>query len=565
MGISVKKTVAKPKLKTKGDSSQLCGVSRGVRGTTDANRGSDENDGPRDSQAYKSTLRNSVGIKLGGKAKIGSGKERELEDESCVCDHSSVDKSLLEAVSRALRLPSSMDEGLGHSMLWSVNIGILVVSIGKWLSEVIASAKILKKTEETKLGTGSTSRRHPLNQPLAWCLLFVVACPQQLVSGQNLAGFVWESSNKYITYDSACDIDRNAKQQVSCVCSDVAANYPSYFHCTTGNCGSNGEPQEASRVQGLCGQCPAGQFYGYYSTNAESCTGGENNVYNGYGGTSEYDITQSTTCGEFDVSTADACMCDITTYTPNSSTTNYCFYFVCNHVINDSDSPSHPLNMASNWAVGCQECPAGTFNAVQGNEYCNACPAGTSSSSVGATKCPPCNPGQYSSDAGSTECSVCGAGTISNAGKNVTGSKSCINCGPGQSSSSGSWFASPVILVTTAMLRQDLFARKLKLVTMSEQIRIGLTHALLEVTPLPELRAALRAHSINLRKTLEVVVHRFVQSVPTVLMQAHMLALTHHPIHCPISAGMQVSYSAWMPHLLSKIYMIVFIISQILV
>eukprot|EP00984_Skeletonema_dohrnii_P019706 scaffold9477_cov84-Skeletonema_dohrnii-CCMP3373.AAC.1 len=99
--------------------------------------------------------------------------------------------------------------------------------------------------------------------------------------------------------------------------------------------------------------------------------------------------------------------------------------------------------MASNWAVGCQECPAGTYNAVQGNEYCTACPAGTSSSSVGASSCPACNPGQYSSDAGSTECSVCGAGSISNAGNGVSGSTACMNCEPGQSSSSGSSVCEP--------------------------------------------------------------------------------------------------------------------------
>eukprot|EP00984_Skeletonema_dohrnii_P019707 scaffold9477_cov84-Skeletonema_dohrnii-CCMP3373.AAC.2 len=131
-GISVKKTVVRPKLKMKGDSIQLCGVSRRGWGTTDENRESGLNDGPGDSQAYTSTLRNGVGNKLGEKAKtkIGSGKERELEDEAFVCGLRSVVMSYLEVFLRALRLPSSMDQ----SMLWSVNIGILVVSIGKWLS-----------------------------------------------------------------------------------------------------------------------------------------------------------------------------------------------------------------------------------------------------------------------------------------------------------------------------------------------------------------------------------------------------------------------------------------------
>ncbi len=86
---------------------------------------------------------------------------------------------------------------------------------------------------------------------------------------------------------------------------------------------------------------------------------------------------------------------------------------------------SNAVGAASNL---CQQCPPGTFSAVEGSSGCTPCPLGSISLTAGSTSnstCQPCPAGTFA--ASGSICAPCPAGFISN-----TSALSCEPCAPGQ-------------------------------------------------------------------------------------------------------------------------------------
>jgi len=82
--------------------------------------------------------------------------------------------------------------------------------------------------------------------------------------------------------------------------------------------------------------------------------------------------------------------------------------------------------------VACISCPAGTFQANEGQSHCSSCAAGTFQASTGQSACENCAAGTFQINTGQSACENCAAGTF----QINTGQSACGSCPGGQFSAS---------------------------------------------------------------------------------------------------------------------------------
>ncbi|MCB0765299.1 MAG: lamin tail domain-containing protein, partial [Flavobacteriales bacterium] len=95
--------------------------------------------------------------------------------------------------------------------------------------------------------------------------------------------------------------------------------------------------------------------------------------------------------------------------------------------------------------TSCTECTAGSFNPSPGATECQDCLPGYFSGTDGAVECEPCAAGEFNDQFGAQTCLVCPAGTANPS----MGATECVACPPGSSSGPGAMECTPDLTCTT--------------------------------------------------------------------------------------------------------------------
>jgi len=86
-----------------------------------------------------------------------------------------------------------------------------------------------------------------------------------------------------------------------------------------------------------------------------------------------------------------------------------------------------PVQIRSSKQASCSDCPAGSFQDIDGEDSCKLCAAGTYQDAQGASECTPCPSGTSSASVGSTDvsaCVACGEGLYAP----TEGMSECLHC-----------------------------------------------------------------------------------------------------------------------------------------
>ena len=248
-------------------------------------------------------------------------------------------------------------------------------------------------------------------------------------------------------------------------------------------------PNEYLNDKYMCVPCPTGQrsLGGGATTCTSSCLVGEILVNDACvacptGQTSEGGT--ATTCSplsclaNFQPSGNTCTKCALNQ--SSSGGTSMCTNLSCPNgkVPNNHECESCPIgnytSTGPNGTTTCQECNAGTYQDVQGQNKCKSCPTGSYTSTTGASSCEQCQQGEYQDSEGQSKCNKCPVGFYQdyegksrckpcpeNMYSDTTGSTSCSQCPPGsQTESTGSTSADQCLTTMSTKTCTDLYLAK---------------------------------------------------------------------------------------------------------